>query len=77
MTFANTTVATLTPAQHLVAFSVFDYFVSLDREKLDTLLVRLRSKTPMRDALKEVFGVSILELEAAWKTWVLETYPSR
>lgn len=68
---------TLSPVQHAVAFSVFDYLAAQDASKLNTLLVSLRSKTPTRDALKEAFGLSIIELEGAWRAWVLETYPAR
>ena len=41
------------------------------------MLRRLRTRTPTRDALREVYGWSVLEFEQEWKDWVLETYPTR
>ena len=37
----------------------------------------LRSGTPTREALAEVFGLTPLAFEAQWREWVLATYPTR
>lgn len=68
---------TLTPAENALAMSYVDYLMSLDPAKLNRLLAQLRSRVPTRDALKAVFGLSVLEFEARWKDWVLANYPSR
>jgi hypothetical protein len=71
----NTT--TLTVEQHSVSFSLVDYLLATDAEKTNRVFMRLRAKTPTRDALKEVFGVTVPRLEEQWKQWVLATYPAR
>ncbi len=68
---------TLTPAENALAFSYVDYLMSLDPAKLNLLLKRLRARVATRDALREVFGLSVLEFEERWKAWVLATYPAR
>lgn len=71
----NTT--TLTLEHHAMSFALVDYLLSLDGKKTNRVFMRLRAKTPTRDAFKEVFGLSVPKLEEQWKAWVLETYPTR
>lgn len=68
---------TLTPEEQAFAFSYVDYLIHLDPVKFNKLGRSMRGKTPAREALKATFGISPLELETAWKAWVLETYPTR
>ncbi len=67
----------MTGEQHAYGFSLIDYLMDRDRKKLNLLLKRLRGTTPLRDAVKEVYGLKLPELQDAWKEWVLETYPRR
>ena len=60
-----------------VALAVVDYLIQLDPKKLDAVGRKLRARAETREVLQEVYGLSILELEAALKAWVLETYPTR
>ena len=68
---------TLTPDQHMVAFSLMDYLIAQDAKQVNKLLTRLRNKVTTRDALDEVYGTNALRLEQAWQDWVRETYPAR
>ena len=68
---------TLTLEEHAVAFSVIDHLQARGGPELNRVLRRLRTRTPTRDALREVYGLSVLELEEEWKQWVLDTYPTR
>ena len=70
-------VNTLEQAEQAVAFSLIDYLIHIDGSKLPSMATRLKNKEPAREALKEVYGLSPLVLESAWKEWVLGTYPSR
>ena len=70
-------VDTLSGLQHAAAFSFVDYLIQLDGERLNELFKQLKAKVPTRDALKAVFGLSVLEFERDWKAWVLETYPTK
>jgi len=63
--------------QHALGFALVDHLMSRDPARLNRLLQRLRSRTPMRDAFKEVYDTSLEELEPAWRAWVDETYPRR
>ena len=63
--------------EQAVAFSLIDHLIHRDAAALPELGRRLKKKEPVRDALKEVYGLSPLTLESAWQAWVLETYPKR
>ena len=67
----------LSPEQHALGFSLIDYLVNRDPVLLDRLLRRLRSRTPPRDAFKEVYDESLDQLEASWRAWVETSYPKR
>ena len=67
----------LKPEEHAVAMSLVDYLLQREPGKFNAFGKKLRSKTGVREALESVFGLSPLELEAAWKAWVLETYPKQ
>jgi hypothetical protein len=67
----------LKSAEHPVAMSLVDYLLQREPGKFDAFGKQLRAKVSVRDALDKVFGLSPLELERAWKAWVLETYPKQ
>ncbi len=67
----------LLPDEHVVAMSLVDYFVTQDGLKLGKLARALRIGTELRKPLDELYGVSPLSLERAWREWVLDTYPTR
>ena len=68
---------TLDLYQHALSFSLVDYLMTTDGELLNKLFVEMRKKLSTRDALKKVYGISVLALEDRWREWVQETYPSR
>jgi len=68
---------TLTLPMHALAFSYVDYFISRDGAKFSELLKELKKKVPTRDAIKKVYGINLLDFEAQWKVWVLQTYPTK
>jgi len=63
--------------EHAVAMSLVDYLLQREPGKFDVFGKQLRAKVGVREALAASFGLSPLELEAAWKAWVLETYPKQ
>jgi hypothetical protein len=65
----------LDPAMNALSFSFVDYLVTLGGDKLNALLVKLKNRVPVRDVVQELYGMNLMELEAKWKAWVLETYP--
>lgn len=67
----------LTGEQHALGFSLVDYLLAREPGKLNLVLKRLRARTPLRDSIKEVYGLKVEELEAEWKEWVLTTYAKR
>ncbi|MEM7308532.1 MAG: hypothetical protein AAF682_17755 [Planctomycetota bacterium] len=74
--FQQNTVS-LTADHHLVSFSFMDFLLATDREKTNRLLIRLRSRVPTRDALREIFGWKEEDFEKEWRAWVAGNYPSR
>lgn len=67
----------MTREQQAIGFALIDYLAARDAALLDRLLARMRARTPTRDALKEIYGLTLEELEPAWRAWVQETYPGR
>ncbi|MEO6709902.1 MAG: hypothetical protein ABI054_01005 [Planctomycetota bacterium] len=63
--------------EHVVAFSLVDYLLQLEPGKFDAFGRKLRAKVEVREALASAFGLTPLQLESAWKVWVLETYPKQ
>ncbi len=68
---------TLTLPQHAVSFSYVECLLNKDPAKFNELVKKLKAKVPTRDALKQTFGFSVLEFESQWKSWVLQTYPTK
>lgn len=64
----------LTPAEHYLAWSFTDYLWKLEPKKLRELVIALKQDKPLRDALRELYGVTIVGIDASWKAWVLEHY---
>ena len=67
----------LTLEEHAVSFSYIDFLIQKDPAMLNLLLKRMRAKTPTRDALAEAFGLTVIEFQEEWRTWVADTYPLR
>ena len=64
-------------AEHAIAMSLVDYLLQREPGKFDSFGKLLRAKVAVREALASSFGITPLELEAAWKAWVLESYPKQ
>jgi hypothetical protein len=64
-------------SDHAFAWSLTDYLVANDPKKVALLMVALKEKTELREALRKTFGKSFFELENDWKAAVLATYPAR
>ncbi len=71
--YKNTT--QLDTPEHPLVMAVVDYLIHLDPKKFDLLGQKLRALEDVRPALKEVYGLSILELASQVEAWVRETYP--
>lgn len=67
----------MTREQQALGFALVDFLAARDAALLERLLELMRARTPSRDALKEVYGLTLEELEPAWRAWVQETYPGR
>jgi hypothetical protein len=59
---------------HAVSFSLVDFLVAKGGKKFDTFFKRLRRRTPARDALFDVYRLSIDDFEHEWRDWVEATY---
>ncbi|MFN0245177.1 MAG: hypothetical protein ACKVWV_20015 [Planctomycetota bacterium] len=65
----------LTVEMNAIVFSYVDYLIPLGADKLDALVKKLKNRIPASEAVRDVYGMNLLELEEKWKAWVLETYP--
>lgn len=62
---------------HAMSWSLYDWLVATKPEALRPLLEDLKALKPARDAVKERVGMDLLTAEAAWREWVVETYPRK
>ncbi len=63
--------------EQAVCWSLYDWLVAIHPAKLRPILTGLKAKVPTREIFKEHLGATTLEAEAAWKAWVMETYPKK
>jgi hypothetical protein len=63
--------------EHAFAWSFTDWLVATDPAEVVALMIALKEKTGLREALRKSFRKSIFELENDWKASVLATYPAR
>jgi hypothetical protein len=67
----------LTLPMNAVAMSYVDFLIFKDAPKFLQLVKKFKAKVVARDALKEVYGMSLLDFDSQWKAWVLGTYPKQ
>jgi hypothetical protein len=67
----------MTPEEHALSWSVYDWLVAEHPAALTPLLKALKARKPAREALPESAGLGIIEAELAWREWVEKTYPAR
>jgi hypothetical protein len=65
---------TLTLEDHAVAFSLVDFLMAKGGGRFNAFLARLRTRTHARDALFEIYQLSLDGLEEQWRSWVEATY---
>lgn len=70
-------VDTLTLPMHATSFSYVEFLLNKDAAKFNELVKKLKAKVPTRDALKQTYGFSVMEFENQWKSWVVQTYPTK
>lgn len=67
----------LTLPMNAVAMSYVDFLIFTDAPKFLQLVKKFKAKVVAREALQQVYGMSLLEFEERWKAWVLGTYPKQ
>lgn len=68
----------LNAEEHLFVWSMVEYLIDAqDKAKFVQLVRGLKEQTPLRNLLKDLYGVSPFQLVENWKQYVLDTYPSR
>ncbi len=67
----------LTTHEHAQSWSHCEYLIGLDGAKFGALVRILQDKRPSSDALREVYGMTVVQFEEAWRKHVLATYPPR
>jgi hypothetical protein len=66
--------SSLTAKENQFAWSWVDFLLSRDAAAMGKAMKLAKQKMATRDILKEAWGLSMLDFEAQWKAWVLETY---
>jgi hypothetical protein len=66
----------LTGPEHALAFSYVDFAITVHGGKKFREFVRgLKDKRPMREVMQEVYALTPLTFETAWKEYVIKNYP--
>ena len=64
----------LEPWDLVKSWSVVHYLVNLDPEKFAALVRRLKDRVPASDAVKEIYGATLDEIDGRWRDFVRKTY---
>lgn len=67
----------MTPEEHALSWSVFDWLAAAHPEALAPILRGLKAKTPAREVLPATIGLGVVDAERAWRAWVEANYPAR
>lgn len=71
------TTTSMTAPQQAVCWSFYDWLVAEHQPKMRPMLMGLKMKEPTRELFKEHLGMSVLQVEEAWRAWVMATYPKK
>jgi len=61
--------------EHALSWSLYDWVASVHPEALKPLLLGYKDRKQSRELFKKHLGMSILQVETAWRAWVSDTYP--
>ena len=61
--------------ENALCWSLYDYLLAEHAGVVRKLMQDLKQKKPARDVVQQHLGLDVFALEAAWRTWVGETYP--
>jgi hypothetical protein len=64
----------LSPRQHQFVWSWVDYLMSLDPKGMGAAVKMAKHQKPIREILREAWGVSMLGFEERWAEWVRTEY---
>ncbi len=64
-------------SDHSFAWSLADFLIAESPAKTAELMVKLKEKVELREALRIAFGQNFFGLEKAWRSFVLAEYPGR
>jgi hypothetical protein len=67
----------LTTPEHAQSWSLCEYLIGLDGPRFAQLVRLLKGKKGSGEALREVYGWTVVEFETEWKKHVLDSYPPR
>lgn len=68
---------TLKEEQHAVAWCLYDWVATEHPESLQEFLMGFKNRKESRELFRDLLGMSVLEAEVAWRTWVAATYPAK
>lgn len=61
--------------EHALAWSLYDWVATVHPKALKPLLVGYKERKQTRDLFKSHLGMTVQQVETAWRAWVFETYP--
>ncbi len=73
----NQLTGTLTPEQHALAWSLYDWLVHEHAETLRAFLQGFQQKRHSRELFRDLLDMDVRQVEEAWRAWVDEAYRPR
>ena len=64
----------LSPHDLVKCWSLVHYLLSLDREKFTKLVALLKERMPASEAVQQVYGASLDDMDARWREFVKRSY---
>jgi len=69
-------VGELLPEEHGQCWSLVSWLIETDPKKFRAFVNLIKARKTQDEALQQVYGWSVLQLDEAWRAYVLKTYPS-
>jgi hypothetical protein len=67
----------LTEHEHYLAWSYTDFLIRRKPEALREMVIKIKEKKPIRDVLKEVYGLTTTGIDEEWREFVLASYRTK
>lgn len=66
---------TMWDEEHALSWSLYDWVATVHPKALKPLLLGYKDRKQSRDLFKQHLGMTVMQVEEAWRAWIFDTYP--